>query len=284
MTGHELAKALRDLAHLVELQRSITGMQLEPLPGLTITIRVAGAARSTGKLSPSAERMRRHRALNGGSFGDELGDAQPSPTLKLGDAASKLGDTVADGGTRGGPTPDHAETSGKETGIIGTNLVGQDQETPTERHGSNSVTLLGDAKSVTLRRVARSDGTAEERAAVRRVFDAWQQDTGHHRAILDKKRGRKILQRLQEGFTPERLILAITHRRNDPWLMGKGDSPRVYDDIETLLRDAAQVERLERLSEPRAPGGAHAARNSGTELLERFRDMQDGMRILGGID
>lgn len=93
----------------------------------------------------------------------------------------------------------------------------------------------------------------QELGQIRRVFDAWKQDTGHHRAVLDAKRERRIRSRLRERFDPERLIQAIVNRRNDPFLMGQNDTGRVYDDIETLLRDAPQVERLERLTEPMKP-------------------------------
>jgi hypothetical protein len=87
-------------------------------------------------------------------------------------------------------------------------------------------------------------------AKVRRVFDAWQADIGRTGAKLDAKRTSRIKARLNEGFTPEQLIEAIRNRRNDPWLMGKGDSPRIFDGIETLLRDAQQVERLIALTVP----------------------------------
>jgi hypothetical protein len=70
----------------------------------------------------------------------------------------------------------------------------------------------------------------------------------------------RIEARLREGFSADELILAITHRRNDPWLMGTADgATRVFDGIETLLRDASQVERLRDLENPlqtvrRGPG------------------------------
>lgn len=85
---------------------------------------------------------------------------------------------------------------------------------------------------------------------VRQVFEAWKEDTGHHRAKLDRKRTARIKARLKDGFTPEELIQAITHRRNDPFLMGENDTGRVYDGIQTLLRDTEQVERLLALTKP----------------------------------
>jgi hypothetical protein len=94
----------------------------------------------------------------------------------------------------------------------------------------------------------------------RKVFEAWKLDTGHARSTLDRKRQARIEARLREGFTADELILAITHRRNDPWLMGTAEgATRVFDGIETLLRDASQVERLRDLEKPlqtvrRGPG------------------------------
>jgi hypothetical protein len=120
-------------------------------------------------------------------------------------------------------------------------LSDQDPDPPLSPPSNGSEAKLGSSEPIELK---ASDA---DRSFVRTVFDAWQEDTGHHRTILDRKRARRILARKREGFTTERLILAITNRRNDPFLMGENDTGRVYDDIETLLRDAAQVERLERL-------------------------------------
>lgn len=90
----------------------------------------------------------------------------------------------------------------------------------------------------------------EHRASARFVFESWKLDTGHHNAKLDAKREARIVARLRDGFTPDQLVLAVTHRRNDPWLMGETSGGRVFDGIETLLRDRAQVERLIDLSKP----------------------------------
>jgi hypothetical protein len=97
--------------------------------------------------------------------------------------------------------------------------------------------------------------SAEDRAFVQRVFEAWQLDTGHDKTILDRKRARRILSRKREGFTAERLILAIKNRVNDPFLMGDNEHGKVYDDLESLLLSAAKVERLERLTQPMKPRG-----------------------------
>lgn len=95
--------------------------------------------------------------------------------------------------------------------------------------------------------------TDRQRTDARWVFEVWKQDTGHHRAVLDRKREARIRARLRDGFTREQLRDAIQHRRNSLHLMGQNETGTVYDGIETLLRDAAQVERLLRLTEPEKP-------------------------------
>jgi hypothetical protein len=86
------------------------------------------------------------------------------------------------------------------------------------------------------------------------VFEAWKADTGHAGAVFDSKREARIKARLTQGFTVEQLTQAIRNRKHDPWLMGI-TSDRVYDGLETLLRDAAQVERLMALDGQRKPSG-----------------------------
>jgi hypothetical protein len=102
----------------------------------------------------------------------------------------------------------------------------------------------------------------------RRVFEAWKLDTGHARAVLDAKRQRRIEARLREGFTERDLLDALEGRHSDPWLMGTDPkSPRLFDEIDTLFRDAAQVEKLRDLR--RCPGGA--AGRAGTDEFEDLR-------------
>lgn len=116
------------------------------------------------------------------------------------------------------------------------------------------------------------------RADARWVFECWKQDTGHLRAFFDAKRENRIKARLRDGFSREQLRDAITNRHNSIHLMGR-ESGVVYDGIETLLRDAAQVEKLLRLTEPERPrgparGSARAVQSShgrtGTENARRL--------------
>ncbi|MDL4071730.1 replication protein [Klebsiella quasipneumoniae] len=115
---------------------------------------------------------------------------------------------------------------------------------------------------------------------VRLVFTHWQQEHDHPSAKLDDKRRKRIKARLAEGFTVDELCRAITGAKGDPWLMGKNPSRKRYDGIETLLRDAAQVEKLRDLS-----GDAHAmAIAQGQYSATTARNLETLQRWAGGTD
>lgn len=90
------------------------------------------------------------------------------------------------------------------------------------------------------------DDSAKEALAAEasRVFEAWRELTGHSKAKFDQKRKARIQARIRDGFTSDQLIQAISNRIHDKWLMGENPGGKVFDGIETLLRDCAQVERL----------------------------------------
>ena len=75
------------------------------------------------------------------------------------------------------------------------------------------------------------------------VFRHWKTTHDHPKSKLDTKRRRRIEARISEGSSIEDLCLAITNAKNDDHLMGT-TSGKKFDGIDTILRDAAQVERL----------------------------------------
>lgn len=84
------------------------------------------------------------------------------------------------------------------------------------------------------------------RAKAGLIFAYWAKCLHHGRALLDKKRERRLLARLKEneGDVSE-LLYVIDGARADDWLMGRDvRSDRRYDGIETIFRDREQVERL----------------------------------------
>lgn len=78
------------------------------------------------------------------------------------------------------------------------------------------------------------------------VFAYWAAKYGHDRALLDPKREKKIIARLAEcEDNVSDLLWALDGALKDDWIMGRDKhSTRKYDDIETILRDRAQIEKF----------------------------------------
>jgi hypothetical protein len=149
---------------------------------------------------------------------------------------------------------------------------------PSER--SEILSSLGEGSESGVHPVAEPKRSAEL-DFVHEVFEFWKLDTGKLKAKLDKKRTARILARRRDGFTVEELKAAIRNRRNDPWLMGEtanGDGKK-YDELESLLKDVAKVERLRDLTEPiRAPvkrgGPGPVQPTPGVTGFEKARSVQ----------
>ena len=90
---------------------------------------------------------------------------------------------------------------------------------------------------------------AKTNEAVKAVFECWRSEHGKRRSKFDRKRAGLIKARLAEGFSAEQLCQAIRGAKREPFLMGREGARRTYNGLETLLRDAAQVERLIELEE-----------------------------------
>ena len=115
---------------------------------------------------------------------------------------------------------------------------------------------------------------------VRQVFAHWQTEHDHPTAKLDDKRRKRIQARLAQGFSAEELCKAITGARYDTWLMGKNPSNKRYDGIDTLLRDAAQVEKLRDLADDHharaiAAGQYTATTARNLDTLKRWAGAED---------
>lgn len=118
----------------------------------------------------------------------------------------------------------------------------------------------------------RSDSARED---VKLVFGHWQRIWNHPGASLDPKRQRRIEARLKD-FTAEQLCDAIAGFRHSPWHTGtdpKGQGV-VYDSLDTLLRDSAQVETGLRLLQhpPRPPP---VAENASEQILRKLNGSHD---------
>lgn len=77
------------------------------------------------------------------------------------------------------------------------------------------------------------------------VFAYWMSKFAHPRALLDDRRERLIVKRLEEnkGDVSE-LLFALDGARNDDWVMGTAPNARhTNDGIDYILRDRARVEQ-----------------------------------------
>jgi hypothetical protein len=195
-------------------------------------------AQVESKRVATRERMRRLR-------GGEVWDPDDDPA----DDGDAVGDGVT---TERTERVTNASTASVTSGVTNT----ASPHTPLLSLGSGSGSSSDPDLPFTLQPKDLKESAREQEARqILEVFEFWQAETGHSKAILDERRKSRIRARLRQGFTVERLKAAIRNRRNKPFLMGENDTGTVYDDLHTLLRDAAQVEKLERLTTPeRRPG------------------------------
>ena len=114
---------------------------------------------------------------------------------------------------------------------------------------SGQVSLLDAEPAPVAGRRRRSAPVADE-ADVVAVFDHWRETVWKSRAILNDLRRTRIAARLAEGFTVADLKRAADGATRDDWLMGRAEGVRAggHRDVETVFRDAAQVERLMQLA------------------------------------
>lgn len=108
-------------------------------------------------------------------------------------------------------------------------------------------TISSVASAVKDKADAQRKRRSEENSAAKVVFAYWQEVMGKPRALFDDRRRSRIIARLREnsGDVGE-LLFAIDGAEKDDWLMGRDNKSggKKYNDIETVLRDRAQVEKL----------------------------------------
>jgi len=92
--------------------------------------------------------------------------------------------------------------------------------------------------------------TEQKASDAQTVFNHWQTELMPKAKQTDRRIAR-INARLAEGFTVEELVKAIDGAKKDDFLMGRDPKSRPggWRDIDTVLRDAGQVERLSALAE-----------------------------------
>ena len=80
---------------------------------------------------------------------------------------------------------------------------------------------------------------------------------------------------MREGFTNEQLFDALEGAKFDRFLMGEDkNAGRVYDGIETLLRDRAQVERLIELKRSPKTRAARGPEDAFSRQMREIREIE----------
>lgn len=96
---------------------------------------------------------------------------------------------------------------------------------------------------------------------VEAVFFAWQEATGHHKAVLDPKRRKRITLALKT-HPAEDLIDACRGVALSPFHRGENDSRTVYDDLDVVLRDSAHIEKFRDLARGEGPAPPKLPKNA----------------------
>ena len=81
-----------------------------------------------------------------------------------------------------------------------------------------------------------------ERDPVDGVFEEWQEATGHHKAVLDRKR-RRVIESALKHYPVEDCVAACRGVMLFPHNRGATNGQR-YDDITLVLRDSEHIERF----------------------------------------
>lgn len=93
------------------------------------------------------------------------------------------------------------------------------------------------------------------------LFDHWRTTMQHPKAVLTDERRRRIATALKT-YGLERCKAAVTGCTRSTWHMGDNPSALRYDGLETILRDAGQIEKFEALATAPAPPASVLARGA----------------------
>jgi len=98
----------------------------------------------------------------------------------------------------------------------------------------------------------------DREAEITRVLTYWRSIHATPASAIEGKAGEKrrarVRARLAEGTTADECILALDGALKDPWLMGTDPkSTKAYRDVDTILRDRLQIEKLIGLVLPAGP-------------------------------
>lgn len=150
------------------------------------------------------------------------------------------------------PSPEESDGDSGDFDACGTREPREGHADIAERNGTEGNNSMSESGTPTPEQPAKKSPSGE----VLGVFEAWREAHWSGRGPrpqLDRKRRTRIEARLRE-HDAETLKAAIRGALRDPWIMGTDPkSTKPYRGLETILRDAAQVERLAELDTATTP-------------------------------
>lgn len=152
-----------------------------------------------------------------------------------------------------------SQTSEEDTETACQQVADNLQESCQQSFNSNS-NLISSKEEIESVAIERVDKISEQ---VNEVFEHWKSVLNHPRSILDAKRRRLITLRLKDGFSVERLKLAVDGCRASPHHMGQNDRSMVYDGVDLIFRDVEHVERFESYTKRNGASGNVTASQNG---------------------
>ncbi len=112
-----------------------------------------------------------------------------------------------------------------------------------------------------------------------KVFEHWKSRCNHPKAKLDTKRQKAIKSALSWGYPVEDLRQAIDGCSLTPFNQGQNDRGQVYDSLQTILKDADQVDRFmaNALNPPKALNKQQQLEASNLAALHRYQAKKQGV-------
>lgn len=120
----------------------------------------------------------------------------------------------------------------------------------------------------------------DEAAAVRVVFDHWQQAMGKPRAKLTADRARKVRARLREGYNVQEILQAVQGCAASPFHRGENDRGTEYVDLTLICRSGSKLEQFIEMApeEPAEGTEAPVLRDGVYQEPERSGEVSDALQ------
>lgn len=187
--------------------------------------------------------------------------------IDFGEVASENGDQLQRNGSNVQQNVTQAESREQRAEIQTTEKKGNGGSVPAlpAIKGRRTYAAIIERLGSVMDEVARGARTRVAQEQLRRlqaetVFAYWMKKYNHDRAIMDDKRERIIVARLDEnqGDVSE-ILYALDGATRDPWVMGKTDrSTHPNDGVEYLLANRARVEQFANMAKHYREGKTHA--------------------------